>query len=166
MATAATLPATRPQLAHLTAQLDELKAAGTFFKLRQLDDAQAPVCTYDGRKVINLASNNYLGLCNDPRLEAAAIAAIKAHGVGSGAVRTIAGTMRIHMELEEKIASFQGRRSVRCFPVRLHRECGNCIGSILGKEDFILSDELNHASPLSTAPGFRGRRSRCFVTKM
>ncbi len=92
----------RPQLAHLTAQLDEPPRRGTFFKLRELDDAQAPVCTYDGRKVINLASNNYLGLCNHPKLAEAAIDAIREHGVGSGAVRTIAGTMRIHMELEER----------------------------------------------------------------
>ena len=61
-------PPARPQLAHLTAALDELRAKGTYFKLRILDDQQAPVCHYDGRKVINLASNNYLGLANDPRL--------------------------------------------------------------------------------------------------
>src|ERR1700674_2129901 len=99
--------ATRPQLAHLTAALDELRAKGTHFKLRILDDAQAPVCHYDGKQVINLASNNYLGLCNHPKLEEAAIAATKEFGAGSGAVRTIAGTMRIHMELEEKIAAFK-----------------------------------------------------------
>ena len=99
----------RPQLSHLTAVLDDLRSKGTFFKLRELDDIQAPVCTYDGRKVINLASNNYLGLCNHPKLEEAAILAIKQHGVGSGAVRTIAGTMRIHMELERKIAAFKKR---------------------------------------------------------
>src|SRR5579872_2534524 len=95
---------TRPQLAYLTSVLDELKAKGTHFKLRVLDDQQAPVCHYDGKEVINLASNNYLGLANDPRLIAASIAATQAFGVGSGAVRTIAGTMRLHMELEEKIA--------------------------------------------------------------
>ena len=142
--------AARPQLAHLTAQLDELKAAGTFFKLRQLDDAQAPVCTYDGRKVINLASNNYLGLCNDPRLEQAAIAAIKAHGVGSGAVRTIAGTMRIHMELEDKIARFKNVEACVVFQSGFTANAGT-VGSILGKEDFILSDELNHASIIDGA---------------
>ena len=98
---------TRPQLAHLTASLDELRAKGTYFKLRILDDQQAPVCHYDGRKVINLASNNYLGLANDLRLIEAALAATRKFGVGSGAVRTIAGTMRIHMDLEEKIARFK-----------------------------------------------------------
>ena len=142
--------ATRPQLAHLTAQLDELKAAGTFFKLRQLDDTQAPVCTYDGRKVINLASNNYLGLCNHPKLEEAAIRAIREHGVGSGAVRTIAGTMRIHMELEEKIARFKNVEACVVFQSGFTANAGT-VGSILGKEDFILSDELNHASIIDGA---------------
>jgi glycine C-acetyltransferase len=145
-----TAAATRPQLAHLTAQLDDLKARGTFFKLRQLEDAQAPVCTYDGRKVINLASNNYLGLCNDPRLEEAAIRAIREHGVGSGAVRTIAGTMRIHMELEEKIARFKNVEACVVFQSGFTANAGT-VGSILGKEDFILSDELNHASIIDGA---------------
>src|ERR1700761_8872920 len=98
----------RPQMAHLTAQLDALRAQGTYFRLRVLDDEQGPVCHYDGREVINLASNNYLGLCEHPKLVEAAIAATQKYGVGSGAVRTIAGTMRIHMELEEKIAAFKG----------------------------------------------------------
>jgi glycine C-acetyltransferase len=142
--------AARPQLAHLTAQLDDLKRAGTFFKLRQLDDVQAPVCTYDGRKVINLASNNYLGLCNHPKLEEAAIRAIKEHGVGSGAVRTIAGTMRIHMELEEKIAAFKNVEACVVFQSGFTANAGT-VGSILGKEDFILSDELNHASIIDGA---------------
>lgn len=141
---------TRPQLAHLTAQLDELKAKGTFFKLRLLDDIQAPVCTYDGRKVINLASNNYLGLCNHPKLEEAAIRAVKEHGVGTGAVRTIAGTMRIHMELEEKIARFKNVEACVVFQSGFTANAGT-VGSILGKEDFILSDELNHASIIDGA---------------
>ena len=140
----------RLQLAHLTAQLDDLKAKGTFFKLRQLDDIQAPVCTYDGQKVINLASNNYLGLCNHPKLEEAAIRAIREHGVGSGAVRTIAGTMRIHMELEEKIARFKNVEACVVFQSGFTANAGT-VGSILGKEDFILSDELNHASIIDGA---------------
>jgi glycine C-acetyltransferase len=145
-----TAQATRSQLAHLTAQLDALKAAGTFFKLRQLDDIQAPVCTYDGRKVINLASNNYLGLCNHPLLEEAAIRAVREHGVGSGAVRTIAGTMRIHMELEEKIARFKNVEACVVFQSGFTANAGT-VGSILGKDDFILSDELNHASIIDGA---------------
>src|ERR1700719_83305 len=94
-------------LSYLTDQLKELKAKGTYFKLRVLEDEQAPVCTYDGRRVINLASNNYLGLAAHPKLVDAAIEATRKYGAGSGAVRTIAGTMRIHLELEEKIARFK-----------------------------------------------------------
>ncbi len=140
----------RPQLAHLTAQLDDLKARGTFFKLRVLGDEQAPVCTYDGRRVINLASNNYLGLCNHPKLREAAIAATTKYGVGSGAVRTIAGTMRIHMELEEKIAAFKNVEACVVFQSGFTANAGT-VSSILGKDDFILSDELNHASIIDGA---------------
>jgi glycine C-acetyltransferase len=141
---------TRPQLAHLTAQLNDLKQRGTYFKLRILDDEQGPICTYDGKKVINLASNNYLGLCDDPRLKEAAIAATQMYGVGSGAVRTIAGTMRIHMELEEKIAAFKGVEACVVFQSGFTANAGT-VSSILGKEDFILSDELNHASIIDGA---------------
>ena len=140
----------RPQLAHLTAQLEDLRARGTYFRLRVLDDQQAPVCHYDGREVINLASNNYLGLCNDARLREAAIAAAKQYGVGSGAVRTIAGTMRIHMELEEKIAAFKGVEACVVFQSGFAANAGT-VSAILGKEDFILSDELNHASIIDGA---------------
>ena len=140
----------RPQLAHLTAQLDELRAKGTYFRLRVLDDQQGPVCRYDGREVINLASNNYLGLCNHPKLQEAATRAIAELGVGSGAVRTIAGTMRIHMELEEKIAAFKGVEACVVFQSGFTANAGT-VSSLLGKEDFILSDELNHASIIDGA---------------
>jgi glycine C-acetyltransferase len=142
--------AARPQLAYLGAQLDDLRARGTFFRLRVLDDAQEPVCHYDGREVINLASNNYLGLCNDARLRDAAIAATKKFGAGSGAVRTIAGTMRIHLELEEKIAAFKGVEACVVFQSGFTANAGT-VSSLLGKEDFILSDELNHASIIDGA---------------
>src|ERR1700742_510405 len=145
-----TAAAKRPQLAHLTAQLDDLRQRGTFFKLRELDDQQAPVCTYDGKQVINLASNNYLGLCNHPKLREASLEATKKLGVGSGAVRTIAGTMRIHMELEEKIAAFKGVEACVVFQSGFTANAGT-VSSILGKEDFILSDELNHASIIDGA---------------
>src|SRR6201987_3011320 len=148
--TAERLESTRPQLAYLTAALDELRAKGTHFKLRILEDQQAPLCHYDGREVINLASNNYLGLCNDPRLREAAIAATKQYGVGSGAVRTIAGTMRIHMELEEKIARFKNVEACVVFQSGFAANAGT-VSAILGKEDFILSDELNHASIIDGA---------------
>jgi len=140
----------RPQLAHLTAQIEDLKQRGTHFRLRVLDDEQAPVCTYDGRRVINLASNNYLGLCNHPKLREAAIAATERYGVGSGAVRTIAGTMRIHMELEEKIAAFKGVEACVVFQSGFTANAGT-VSSILGKDDFIISDELNHASIIDGA---------------
>src|SRR5271155_667512 len=142
--------ATRPQLAHLTAVLDELRAKGTHFNLRILDDQQAPVCHYDGREVINLASNNYLGLANHPKLVEAAIAATRTFGVGSGAVRTIAGTMRIHMDLEEKIARFKNVEACVVFQSGFTANAGT-VSSILGKDDFILSDELNHASIIDGA---------------
>jgi glycine C-acetyltransferase len=140
----------RPQMAYLKAQMDELRARGTHFKLRVLDDEQGPVCHYDGREVINLASNNYLGLCNHPKLREAAIAAVEKYGVGSGAVRTIAGTMRIHMDLEEKIAAFKGVEACVVFQSGFAANAGT-VSAILGKEDFILSDELNHASIIDGA---------------
>lgn len=140
----------RPQLAHLTAQLNDLRERGTFFRLRVLDDEQAAVCHYDGKEVINLASNNYLGLCNHPKLREASLEATRMLGVGSGAVRTIAGTMRIHMELEEKIAAFKGVEACVVFQSGFTANAGT-VSSILGKEDFILSDELNHASIIDGA---------------
>ena len=140
----------RPQLGYLTAALDELRARGTHFKLRVLDDQQAPVCHYDGKQVINLASNNYLGLANHPRLIEAALKATRELGVGSGAVRTIAGTMRIHMELEEKIARFKNVEACVVFQSGFAANAGT-VSAILGKEDFILSDELNHASIIDGA---------------
>jgi glycine C-acetyltransferase len=145
-----TQTAARPQLAHLTAVLNDLRARGTHFRLRVLDDQQAPVCHYDGKRVINLASNNYLGLANDPRLIAAAVAATEAFGVGSGAVRTIAGTMRLHMELEERIARFKNVEACVVFQSGFAANAGT-VSAILGKEDYILSDELNHASIIDGA---------------
>jgi glycine C-acetyltransferase len=142
--------ASRPQLAHLTATLDELRARGTHFRLRILEDQQAPVCHYDGKEVINLASNNYLGLCNHPKLVEAALKATRELGVGSGAVRTIAGTMRIHMELEEKIARFKNVEACVVFQSGFAANAGT-VSAILGKEDFIISDELNHASIIDGA---------------
>ena len=147
---------TRPQLAYLTDVLNDLRARGTHFRLRVLDDQQAPVCHYDGREVINLASNNYLGLANHPRLVEASLKATRELGVGSGAVRTIAGTMRIHMELEEKIARFKNVEACVVFQSGFAANAGT-VSAILGKEDFILSDELNHASIIDGARLSRAR---------
>jgi glycine C-acetyltransferase len=142
--------ATRPQLSYLADQMNELKQKGTHFNLRVLEDAQAPECTVDGKRVINLASNNYLGLTTHPKLREAAVAAIKKYGVGSGAVRTVSGTMSIHMELEEKIARFKNTEACVVFQSGFAANAGT-VSAILGKDDFIISDELNHASIIDGA---------------
>src|ERR1044071_1400891 len=141
---------TRPQLSYLADQMNELKQKGTHFNLRVLQDAQAPECTVDGKHVINLASNNYLGLTTHPKLREAAIAATKKYGVGSGAVRTVSGTMSIHMELEEKIARFKNTEACVVFQSGFAANAGT-VSAILGKDDFIISDELNHASIIDGA---------------
>src|SRR5438105_10287367 len=137
-------------LSYLTEQLDDLKAKGTHFRLRVLQDEQAPVCTLDGRKVINLASNNYLGLTTHPKLREVALEATRKYGVGSGDVRTIAGTMKIHMELEEKIAHFQNGERCVVFQSGFAANAGT-VSAVLGKDDFIISDQLNHASIIDGA---------------
>src|SRR5689334_20545838 len=137
-------------LSYLGNQLSDLKAKGTYFRLRVLDDEQAAVCTFDGKKVINLASNNYLGLTTHPKLREAALDATRKYGVGSGAVRTIAGTMKIHMELEEKIARFKNVEASVVSQSGFAANAGT-VSAVLGKEDFIISDELNHASIIDGA---------------
>jgi glycine C-acetyltransferase len=137
-------------LSYLTDQINELKARGTHFKLRVLDDEQAPVCTFDGKRVINLASNNYLGLTTHPKLREAALEATRKYGVGSGAVRTIAGTMKIHMQLEEKIARFKNVEACVVFQSGFAANAGT-VSAVLGKDDFIISDQLNHASIIDGA---------------
>ena len=137
-------------LSYLHDQLEDLKARGTYFRLRVLEDEQAAECTFDGKKVINLASNNYLGLTTHPKLREAALAATKKYGVGSGAVRTIAGTMSLHMELEEKIARFKNVEACVVFQSGFTANAGT-VSALLSKEDFIISDELNHASIIDGA---------------
>ena len=142
--------ASRPQLSYLADQMNELKQKGTHFKLRVLEDAQAPESTFDGKRVINLASNNYLGLTTHPRLREAALEALNKYGVGSGAVRTVSGTMSIHMALEEKIARFKNVEACVVFQSGFTANAGT-VSAILGKGDFIISDELNHASIIDGA---------------
>src|SRR3954468_2157067 len=137
-------------LSYLTDQLNDLKAKGTYFHLRVLEDEQAPECTFDGKHVINLASNNYLGLTTHPKLREAALDATRKYGVGSGAVRTIAGTMKIHVELEEKIARFKNSEACVVFQSGFAANAGT-VSAVLGKEDFIISDQLNHASIIDGA---------------
>jgi glycine C-acetyltransferase len=137
-------------LSYLSDQLNDLKTKGTHFNLRVLEDEQASVCTFDGKQVINLASNNYLGLTTHPRLREAALDATRKYGVGSGAVRTIAGTMRIHMELEQKIARFKNVEACVVFQSGFAANAGT-VSAVLGKDDFIISDQLNHASIIDGA---------------
>jgi len=133
------------QLHYLTDELNKLREQKLYQKLRVLETQQLPVSRFDGREVINLSSNNYLGLTTHPRLRARALEAIERWGVGSGAVRTIAGTMAIHMELEEKIARFKHVGASVVFQSGFTANAGT-VQAILSREDIIISDQLNHAS--------------------
>lgn len=132
-------------LAYLAEQIEAWKQAGTYQTLRELQTACGPVCRFDGREVINLASNNYLGLADHPKLKEAALEATRRYGVGSGAVRTIAGTMSLHLELERRIAQFKNVEACVVFQSGFAANAGT-VAAILGPEDHIISDELNHAS--------------------
>lgn len=136
---------TRPQMQYLHEAMEDLKAQNLHFGLRILEGEQKAIARVDGKEVINLSSNNYLGLTTHPKLRRAAIDAIRKFGVGSGAVRTIVGTMKIHMELEEQIARFKGTEACVVFQSGFTANAGT-VSAILGKEDLIISDELNHAS--------------------
>jgi glycine C-acetyltransferase len=132
-------------LAFLSEQLENWKQAGTYQRLRELQSACEPVALVDGREVINLASNNYLGLANHPKLVEASVQAAKKFGAGSGAVRTISGTMSIHLELERRIAAFKNVEACVVFQSGFTANAGT-VSSILTRDDHVISDELNHAS--------------------
>ncbi|HHT72325.1 MAG TPA: glycine C-acetyltransferase [Firmicutes bacterium] len=132
-------------LSFLDQEIQNLKDQGVYRIPRVLSGEQQAVSYYDGRRVINLSSNNYLGLANHPRLKEAAIKATEKLGVGSGAVRTIAGTMDIHREFEEKLAKFKNVEACLVFQSGFTANSGT-VSCILGREDVIISDELNHAS--------------------
>jgi glycine C-acetyltransferase len=132
-------------LAFLSAELESLKQQGLYRRLRVLEGEQKARTKFDGRQVVNLSSNNYLGLTTHPRLRARALETIEALGVGSGSVRTIAGTMAIHMELERRLAEFKQTEAVVVFQSGFTANAGT-VSSILGKDDVVVSDELNHAS--------------------
>ena len=143
---ASTAPQTiRPQLQYLHDALEDLKAKHLYFKLKVLEGEQKPIAHFDGKEVINLSSNNYLGLTTHPKLRRAAIDATRKLGVGSGAVRTIAGTMKMHMDLEEQIARFKKAEACVVFQSGFAANAGT-VSAILGKDDLVISDELNHAS--------------------
>jgi glycine C-acetyltransferase len=135
----------RDPLAYLTAELASLKAQGLYRQLRILEDEQKPRTTVDHRDVVNLSSNNYLGLTTHPRLRERALEATRRFGVGTGSVRTIAGTMAIHMELERRLAEFKQTEAVVVFQSGFAANAGT-VSAILGKDDVVVSDELNHAS--------------------
>jgi len=137
-------------LQYISDQLDDLRAKGVAPKLRVLEGEQKPVCIFDRKEVINLASNNYLGLTTHKALRKAALDAVKRYGAGAGAVRTIAGTMKIHMELEEQIAAFKNVEASVVFQSGFTANAGT-VSAVLGKEDLIVSDELNHASIIDGA---------------
>jgi len=131
--------------AALEEELNELKSKGLFRELKVLDGRQGAVVKIAGKEFINLSSNNYLGLTNHPRLCEAAINATREFGVGAGAVRTISGTMRLHAELEKRIAEFKKTESSIVFQSGFNANIGT-IGAVVGEGDLIISDELNHAS--------------------
>src|SRR6266571_1779194 len=135
-------------LQYVSDQLNDLRAKGVAPKLRVLEGEQKPVCIFDGKEVINLASNNYLGLTTHKALRKAALDAVKRYGAGAG--RTIAGTMKIHMELEEQIAAFKNVEACVVFQSGFTANAGT-VSAVLGKDDLIVSDELNHASIIDGA---------------
>ncbi len=126
-------------------ELKQLKETGLYNNIRTLSSPQGAWLVVDGKKVLNFCSNNYLGLANHPRLVRAAQAAMDDFGVGPGAVRTIAGTMDLHLELEKRIAKFKGVEDAITFQSGFTANLGT-IPALVGKEDVIFSDELNHAS--------------------
>ncbi len=132
-------------LSYLSEQLDEFRKTGTYQRLRELESPCEPISRFDGKEVINLASNNYLGLANHPRLKETAIEYTRKYGAGSGAVRTISGTMAIHMELERRIAAFKNVEACVVFQSGFTANAGT-VSAILTPDDHIVSDELNHAS--------------------
>jgi glycine C-acetyltransferase len=137
-------------LQYVSETLQDLRSKGVAPKLRVLEGEQKPVCVFDGREVINLASNNYLGLTSHKALRKAAVEAVRKLGVGAGAVRTIAGTMKLHMDLEEQIAKFKHTEACVVFQSGFTANAGT-VSAVLGKDDLIISDELNHASIIDGA---------------
>ena len=137
-------------LEYLSAELAALREQGLHRRLRVLDGEQRAHTSVDHRSVVNLSSNNYLGLTTHPRLRARAAEALAAFGVGTGSVRPIAGTMAIHMELERRLAAFKKTEAAVVFQSGFAANAGT-VASILTKDDAIVSDELNHASIIDGA---------------
>ncbi|MDO8094846.1 MAG: glycine C-acetyltransferase [Candidatus Brocadiales bacterium] len=138
------------KLDFITEELEKLKEAGLFVNIRTIEGPQGAWITADGKKVLNLCSNNYLGFANDPQLKSSAQKAVETYGVGPAAVRTIAGTTTLHKELEQKLALFKGVESTITFQSGF---CANLavIPALVGEGDVVFSDELNHASIIDGA---------------
>lgn len=130
---------------YLEKELDQLKEKGLYNTIDILESENGACIIVDGKKMINLASNNYLGFANREELKKACIEATETYGVGAGAVRTINGSLKIHQQLEEKIAEFKGTEAAIAFQSGFNCNMG-AISAVMTKEDAILSDELNHAS--------------------
>ena len=137
-------------LSYLDTELDAMRAQGILRNLRVLDGEQLAHASFDHRPVVNLSSNNYLGLATHPALRARARDALDRLGAGSGSVRTIAGTMQIHLELEERLARFKRTEAAVVFQSGFTANAGT-VAALLGREDVIVSDELNHASIIDGA---------------
>ncbi|MGG0838489.1 glycine C-acetyltransferase [Bacillus paralicheniformis] len=129
----------------LASELDTMKENGTFQELPIIESLQGSTVKMKGKDIIQLSSNNYLGLTSHPRLQKAAEEAVKRYGAGTGSVRTIAGTFTMHDELEQKLASFKNTEAALVFQSGFTANQG-ILSSILTKDDIVISDELNHAS--------------------
>mgnify|MGYP001063582193 CR=1 FL=1 len=140
-------------------ELQAIRDQGIYRRLRVLESEQAARATIDGREVINLSSNNYLGLATHPRLKRADVEATERFGAGSGAVRTIVGTMSLHLELEEKLARFKHVEATVVFQSGFTCNSG-VIPVLVGEDDVIISDELNHASIIDGCRMTRAKTAR------
>ena len=134
----------------IQSELDSLREQGLYNKIRTIDSPQGAWIVVDGKRVLNFCSNNYLGLANDERLKHAAHNALEKFGVGPAAVRSIAGTLSLHVELEKRLAEFKGAEATISFQSGFNTNIAT-IPALVGKEDVIFSDELNHASIIDGA---------------
>src|SRR6185436_5295133 len=140
----------RDPLDYLGSELESLKQQGLYRQLRILEGEQSHTATFDHRQVVNLSSNNYVGLTTHPKLRERALDAVRRLGAGSGSVRTIAGTMDIHMELESRLAAFKKTEAVVVFQSGFAANAST-VAAVLTKDDVVISDQLNHASIIDGA---------------
>ena len=147
---------TETTLAWLDEEMTRLREAGLLANIRTIESPMDAWVTIDGRQLLNFCANNYLGLANHPRLRQAAKAAIDQYGIGPGAVRTIAGTMTLHVELEQRLAAFKKAEACITFQSGFMANLAT-IPALVGPEDVIFSDELNHASIIDACRLSRAR---------